>query len=117
VAHNLANRQCRRPLNKIVRCHVRSDDTKIDQPAVSPVPSYGEWLSVRRNFMWSQSLTFGGAVFVILFLGLRFGHGISSVKFWLYVAGVCLVGGYLWALGMWQWAGSWRKRWNIKRDT
>jgi len=62
---------------------------------------FGDWLSIRRNFISFGTWTMGALSFVVLFVWLRLGYGIGGPIFWIVIALVSVLAGYVWALLMW----------------
>jgi hypothetical protein len=62
---------------------------------------FGQWLSVRKNFLLFSTVGVGGPSFVLMFVWLRHEIG-DDLGLWLLVGPMIFVGGYVWGLIMWQ---------------
>ena len=71
---------------------------------------FGEWLSVRKNFLLFSTLGVGGSSFVLMFVWLRDEIG-DDLGLWLLVSPMIFAGGYVWGLIMWQFFEVKRRQW------
>ena len=99
-----ASRHRARPLNSVVRRHEMAPAN--DQPPQG-LARFGAWLSIRRNFMRFSILAFGGGTLI----GMAVMFHPTRPMDWLVLSALCLAGGYVWGLFMWQFFEARRKEW------
>jgi MFS family permease len=67
----------------------------------------------RRHFVWGTTLFFGGGMSAVM-IGGTWGT-VHALGFSVFVIAVCLVGGYVFALVMWEWKKSLLQAQDFKR--
>jgi hypothetical protein len=80
----------------------------------SEAPLTPEVLNLRRkHFVWGTTLFFGGGMSAVMISGTW--GAVRGLGFLIFIIAICLAGGYVFALIMWEWKKSLLQARDIKR--